>query len=175
MKYLFDWEKLFLLPFLPRSQVRQELLGLRGRQGLHLFEFPRDGAGTLAQEIVHGIAGGMDILLCLLQHAPEFLKLGLDRAQDLPDLAAAFLQRQSAEAHLQAVEISRERGGAGNRYIVLPLELVDQRTAAHHFRVDSFKGQEEQREIRRMRRIDILVSRWAGTRARLHPHYGLVI
>ena len=57
-----------------------------------------------ADQLVQLLAGLFDALLRRFQHAAEGLKLGFDGAEDVPDLAAALLDRQRAEAHLQAVE-----------------------------------------------------------------------
>ena len=84
--------------------------------------------------------------LHLLQAGAELFKLGLDRTQNRPDLAGALLDRQRAEAHLQAVEQGGKGRGAGNVDLVLPLEHLDQ-SEPDDLSVQPLEGQEHDAEV----------------------------
>ena len=94
--------------------------------------------------------------LHLLQTRAELFKLGLDRTQDRPDLAGAFLDRQRAEAHLQGVEQRRHGGGACNRDLILALQQFSH-TAGDDLGIQPLKRQEQDAEAGGVGYLDILV------------------
>ena len=94
--------------------------------------------------------------LHLLQTRAELFKLGLDRTQDRPDLAAALLDGQRAEAHLQGVEQRRHGGRPGHRDLVIPLQKL-RYTAGNHLGVQPLKRQEQDAEARRVGHLNVLV------------------
>ena len=83
------------------------------------------------------------------------LELGLDGAQHLPDLGGLLLQRQRAEAHVQAVEHRQQRGRAGQRHAVVALQAVHQAGAAQHLGIEAFDRQEQDREVGGVRRAQV--------------------
>ena len=69
-------------------------------EALHAPQFPADGAGAHADEVVQLLVGLAEALLHLGKALPELVELGLHRAQQLPDLAGALLDGEGLEAHL---------------------------------------------------------------------------
>ncbi|ABA49248.1 hypothetical protein BURPS1710b_2925 [Burkholderia pseudomallei 1710b] len=100
------------------------------------------------------------------EHVAELAEFGLHRAEHLPDLARALLDRERAEPHLQTVQQRRQRRRAGHRHAIVALQQIGQAGAAQDLRVEPFGRQEQQRKIGRVRRRDVLF----GDRARLRAN-----
>ena len=94
--------------------------------------------------------------LHLLQAGAELFKLSLDRTQNRPDLAGAFLDCQRAEAHLQGVEQCRHRGGACNRDLILALQQLCH-TAGNDLGIQPLKRQKQDAEAGGVGYLDVLV------------------
>ena len=75
--------------------------------------FVGQGLGA-AQGALHGAVAHIGLIECaqnglrlaadFAEHIAKLAEFGFDCAQNLPDFAAALLQRQGAKAHLQGVE-----------------------------------------------------------------------
>ena len=81
----------------------QQLCGRIRVKLLDGFELAGDGAAAGADQLLQIGAGLVQVALHLLQTRAELFKLGLDRTQDRPDLAAALLDGQRAEAICRAL------------------------------------------------------------------------
>ena len=100
----------------------------------------------------------LQLLLGSGQHLAEFAELGLHRTEHQPDVAGALLDGQGTEAHLQAVEQGRQGARPGDSDTALALQPIAEAGAAQHFRIQSFGGQEQDREIGGVRRFDVFVA-----------------
>ncbi len=102
--------------------------------------------------------------LVLCEDVAELAELGLDRAQHPPDLGRALLDRQRAEAHLQAVEHRREVHRPGQHHPELALQRVREPRPRHRLGVEALGRHEQDREVGGVRRLDVLVADRTGLR-----------
>ena len=89
------------------------------------------------------------------QYVAKFTKLGFDRAEHLPDFGGAFLHRQRAESHVQAIEQCGQRRRPGDHDAVFALQLVEQSGFARDLGVQPFGRQEHHGEIGGVRWRDV--------------------
>ena len=92
------------------------------------------------------------------QHVAELAELGLDRAEHLPDLGRAPLQRQRAKAHLQAVQHGQQRRRPGQHDPVFALQRLDQAGPAQRLGIQALGRHEQDREVGGVRRRDVLLA-----------------
>ena len=101
---------------------------------------------------------GLRLAADFSQHVPELAKLSLDGAQHLPDLAAALLQRQGAETHLQGIEHHQQGGGACQRNAEFALHPFHQAGPAQDFGIQPLGRQEQDGKVGRMRRRKVALT-----------------
>ena len=78
-----------------------------------------------ADELIEFFIRLIQPLLGHRQYVVELIKFCFHRTQDRPDLAAALLDRQRSEAHLQTVEQRCHRAWSGDVDAVIPLQRFD--------------------------------------------------
>ena len=103
------------------------------------------------------------------QHLGEPAELRLDGAEHFPDLGGTLLDRQRAESHLRAVEVSEQVRRAADRHPPLPLNMIEESGPAKDLGEKPLERQVEQREIGRMGRLDVLLGN--GPRFELDPRF----
>ena len=97
------------------------------------------------------------------QGVGKLVKLGLDRPEDLPDLAAAPLDGYGTEAHLQRIKQRRHGAGSGEVHPEIPLQRFHH-PPAHHFGIQPLKRQKKNAEFSGIGRADVFIPDILGFR-----------
>jgi len=123
---------------------------------LHLCQLLLHLSGAYADK-------GVQFFVCLIESGLRFFKNVGERikflfhaAQYIPNLCAAFLNREGTEAHVQGVEQRCHCAGTRKRYFVLVLQFFNH-AAIDNLAVQALKGQKHDCEVRGMRRINVFV------------------
>src|SRR3546814_961733 len=116
-------------------------------QRFDFAELALDGAGADAG-LLDLVAGLEQLLLHPVEYLAELAELGLDRAQGAPDFAGPLLDRQRAEAHLEAGHQRQQRGRTGHGDPAIALQPVNQAGPSQNHRVKAFGGPGTDREER---------------------------
>ena len=113
----------------------------------------------------------MQLFLHALECGAKFRELGLNSRQGLPNLAGALLDGHGAESHLETIENRDQRSRSGNDHAIIPLNAFRQLASAKDFGVKSLSGEEHDRKIRCLGRIQVFVAN--GSRIRLDGRFEL--
>ena len=81
------------------------------------------------------------------EHLGVPAELRLRLAEHAPHFARLLLDGQRAKAHLQAVQERAQRGGPGDGDFEIALQRVGKARPRHGFRVETFGGNEQDREV----------------------------
>ncbi len=127
------------------------------RKRFHVAQLARNGR-RLAPRLVERVARFLQLLLRACEHVAEFLELRTHRAQHAPYLVAALLDRQRAKAELQAVQQREEVARPAQDDAVVALHRLRHAGPRHDLGVQAFRRDEQDREVRRERRSDVLAA-----------------
>ncbi|MPM71883.1 hypothetical protein SDC9_118854 [bioreactor metagenome] len=123
----------------------------------HRAEVSCDGARAGADELLQFVIHLLQALSGTCKDVGKLLKLGLDRAEHAPDLAAALLNCKRAESHLEAVEHRRHGGRPGDVDAIAALEFFHQ-PAIDDLRIEPLKREEQNRKIGGVRRVEVFIA-----------------
>src|SRR5213075_924519 len=91
-------------------------------QRLDVLKLALDLPGARLSELDR-VGHRLQLALGAREHLAELAELSLHAAEHLPDFGRAFLDRQRAESHLQAVEQRRQRGRTADGDAQVALQL----------------------------------------------------
>ena len=92
------------------------------------------------------------------KHVTELAELVFDGAEDFPHFARALLDGERAEADAEAVEDGRKGGRPGDDDAMLTLQALDQARMTKRLGVETLGREEENREVGRQRRVQVLAA-----------------
>jgi hypothetical protein len=119
---------------------------------------------ALAAGFVEGPSDLVEPILRAREDFAETAELGLDGAEHAPHFGRPLLDRERAEAELQAVQHGDQIRRSGERHAEFALQRFGEAGSRDGLGKQSLGGHEQDREIGRMRRLDVLVA----DRARLN-------
>src|SRR5712672_2794469 len=98
----------------------------------------------------------MQLRLHCVQNIAILRPLGLDRCEEVPDLARTFLDGKRAEAHLKAAQNRPQGSRASNDHTALSLDDFGQTRPANNFGKETLYWQEQDAEVRGLWWVQVL-------------------
>ncbi len=118
----------------------------------------RRGRAIPLFRVGNGFLRLVELFRNFFEQRAELEKFRLHGNERLGNFRGIFLHGERAEPHFQAVEQGGERHRSRDEHAAFPLDFFREPGAAQHFGVEPFRGQEQDAEIRRARRVQRFVA-----------------